>query len=118
MCLISKSLAYDGGVFSSSSGSSVDNRRAITPRLTIFVSFDGGACFHAVYLYTNKLRELHGKTLNLPGFRQFYAKMQTKSEGQNNNGGVNGNGNGNFMWNGGGELEEEEELEELKEFLK
>lgn len=53
------------------------------------MSFDG-ACFHAVYLYTNKLRELKEKTQNLPGFRQFYAKKQPKSEGANN---------GNvFMW--------------------
>lgn len=68
---------------------SLHHHRAITPRLTIFVSFDG-ACFHAVYLYTNKLRELKEKTQNLPGFRQFYAKKQPKSEGANN---------GNvFMW--------------------
>lgn len=79
MCLISKRV--DFGVFRP--------YRAITPRLTIFVSFDG-ACFHAVYLHSNKLRELREKTQNLPGFRQYYAKKQPKSEGQNN-------GNG-FLW--------------------
>lgn len=59
------------------------SNRAITPRLTIFVSFDG-VCFHAVYMNSNKLRELKEKTQNLPGFRQFFAKKLTKSEGQNN----------------------------------
>lgn len=57
--------------------------------MTIFVSFDG-AYYNAIYLYTNKLKELIEKIHALPGFRQHYAKKQTKSEGQTN-GGV-------FLW--------------------
>lgn len=75
LCLIGKRVGLD----------SCSHHRAITPRLTIFVSFDG-ACFHALYLYSNKLKELMDKTKELPGFRQFFAKKQPKSEGQNANG--------------------------------
>lgn len=64
--------------------------RAITPRLTIFVRFESNH-YNAVYLYTNKLRELTEKLQNLPGFKAFYKKSQAKSES------VTANGN-TFVW--------------------
>lgn len=44
--------------------------RAITPRLTIYVSFDG-TLYHAVYLHANTTAELSHKLCRLPGFQEY-----------------------------------------------
>ncbi|XP_059609343.1 transcription factor CP2 [Phlebotomus argentipes] len=41
--------------------------KAITPRLTIFVSFDG-TCYHAIYMHSSQTKELLQKLARLPGF--------------------------------------------------
>lgn len=41
--------------------------RAIAPRLTIYVSFDGSS-YHAIYLHTTTAKELAQKIIKLPGF--------------------------------------------------
>lgn len=44
--------------------------RAITPRLTIYVSFDG-TLYHAIYLHANTTSELSHKLCRLPGFQEY-----------------------------------------------
>lgn len=44
--------------------------RAITPRLTIYVSFDG-SLYHAIYLHANTTVELAQKLCKLPGFTEY-----------------------------------------------
>lgn len=43
------------------------SHRAIAPRLTIYVSFDGSS-YHAIYLHTTTAKELAQKIIKLPGF--------------------------------------------------
>ncbi|XP_055689943.1 transcription factor CP2-like protein 1 isoform X2 [Lutzomyia longipalpis] len=63
--------------------------KAITPRLTIFVSFDG-SCYHAVYMHSSQTKELLQKLSRLPGFYENQA-----------NGTMNGTDGGN-MYNSWG----------------
>lgn len=44
--------------------------KAITPRLTIYISLDGSS-YHAVYLITNTTKELTQKIFKLPGFYEL-----------------------------------------------
>lgn len=67
---------------------SYSNFRAITPRLTIYVSLDGNN-YNAVYLISNTSKELVQKLFKLPGFYEIVAKSST------HNGGVSGAGGGN-----------------------
>ncbi|CAD7077968.1 unnamed protein product [Hermetia illucens] len=59
--------------------------KAITPRLTIYVSIDGSS-YHAIYLTSNTTRELAKKLIKLPGFYELCS-----SSNVNMNGNVDGN---------------------------
>lgn len=64
--------------------------RAITPRLKIYVSFDGSS-YHAIYLHANTTKELMQKLGRLPGFTKYAASMDGS-----NKGGENGNSYANW----------------------
>lgn len=51
---------------------SIRLNRAIAPRLTIYVSFDGSS-YHAIYLHTITAKELVQKIIKLPGFIECVA---------------------------------------------
>ncbi|XP_046812092.1 upstream-binding protein 1-like [Lucilia cuprina] len=54
--------------------------KAITPRLTFYVSLDGNN-FNAVYLISNTSKELSQKLFKLPGFYEIIAKSSTHNGG-------------------------------------
>lgn len=53
--------------------------RAIAPRLTIYVSFDGSS-YHAIYLHANTAIELIQKIVKLPGFTDCLANASANVE--------------------------------------
>lgn len=53
--------------------------RAIAPRLTIYVSFDGSS-YHAIYLHANTAKELIQKIVKLPGFTDCLANASANVE--------------------------------------
>lgn len=53
--------------------------RAITPRLTIYVSFDGSS-YHAIYLHANTAKELLQKIIKLPGFTDCISNASANVE--------------------------------------
>ena len=54
--------------------------RAITPRLTIYMSFDGNS-YHAIYLISNTIKELTQKVFKLPGFFEMCANGVESNNG-------------------------------------
>lgn len=53
--------------------------RAIAPRLTIYVSFDGSS-YHAIYLHANTAKELIQKIVKLPGFADCLTNVSANVE--------------------------------------
>lgn len=53
--------------------------RAIAPRLTIYVSFDGSS-YHAIYLHANTAKELLQKIIKLPGFTDCISNASANVE--------------------------------------
>lgn len=53
--------------------------RALAPRLTIYVSFDGNS-YHAIYLHENTTKELAQKMFKLPGFTEYLTSSPTNIE--------------------------------------
>ncbi|XP_031632495.1 transcription factor CP2-like protein 1 isoform X2 [Contarinia nasturtii] len=53
--------------------------KAIAPRLTLYVSFDGSS-YHAVYLHSNTAKELIQKIVKLPGFSDCLANASANVE--------------------------------------
>lgn len=53
--------------------------RALAPRLTIYVSFDGSS-YHAIYLHASTTKELAQKMFKLPGFADYLTSSPTNIE--------------------------------------
>lgn len=68
--------------------------RAITPRLTLYVSLDGNS-YNAIYLISNTSKELLQKLFKLPGFYDIVAKSST----QNGSATASGSGNNSILDN-------------------
>lgn len=69
--------------------------RAITPRLTIYVSFDLNNTYHAIYLHSITIRELSQKIYKLPGFADNLRAWSPNNNNNNNNNSNNNNNNSN-----------------------
>ncbi|XP_075168076.1 transcription factor CP2 like gemini isoform X2 [Haematobia irritans] len=74
--------------------------KAITPRLTLYVSLDGSN-YNAIYLISNTAKELLQKLFKLPGFYECVA-MKSSASLNGGGGGIMENSSPFHSWSGGG----------------